>query len=124
MATQVLGTDGIEVYRNQDKRFLLAVRDASRDPVDLTGARITLTVRTTTNGTSLIVKSSTVVGEIDIAVPPTDGLADIFFVPADTVGLTAGSYVYDVWVVLADGTQQPVINPSPFNLLDPITTSP
>jgi hypothetical protein len=129
MACPILGPDTAYIYRNSDKSWLIEVFDKNRAPVDLTGARLTFTVRKKISSTStLIVKTSDTPGEIDIDPDQTEtgnrGQATLFLVPADTVNLVASGEIYDVWVKLQTGEQEPVIEPSRFDIRDPVTLSP
>lgn len=123
--TTQLGADTIEIYKGESKTLLLTVLDENRDPQDLTGATLTMTVRKRiTDTATVITKVSTTVTEIEIQAPATGGLAKIFLTPADTSSLAPGDYVYDIWTELASGRKSPVIKPSQFVILLAVTTFP
>lgn len=111
---QPLGPERLDTLQGENKTFLLTVLDEERNPANLTGATITFTVRKDFDTAAVITKTSATPGEIDILAPPTDGLAKIFLVPADTSGLAPGQYIYDVWVELSGGEKINVITPSRF----------
>jgi beta-lactamase regulating signal transducer with metallopeptidase domain len=58
--------------------------------------------------------------QIDITTPK-EGKAEIKLVPSDTQTMDVGTYVFDIWVVLASGTRSPVVAPSPFKVVAGVT---
>lgn len=121
--TSILGPENqIEIYRGSSKTYELEVLDGESHAVDLTGARIVLTVKCEATDPAPLIQKDSQVGasQIDITYPK-EGKAEIKFVPSDTQTMDVGEYVFDVWVVLASGTRGPVILPSPFNVVAGVT---
>lgn len=78
--------------------FTVYVNDVA---LDLTGAEINMDLRETPDGT-LIQRYTTVDdGGLTILDPPTDGK---FQFDRQVVSVTAGVYVYDIEIILSDGT--------------------
>ena len=105
----------IEIVRGATKVFELEVTDAHSEAVDLTGARVVLSVKCSLEDASPLIQKDSEKGatQVDITTPK-EGLAEIKFVPSDTQTTDIGEYIFDVWVVLASGAQNPVVQPSPF----------
>jgi hypothetical protein len=122
MSAQQIDGPTITIFKGEDKTIKLTVIDENRAPIDLAGATLTFTMKENIDDTTaLITKVSTDVNQIEILSPTTDGRADIKLVPADTSGRDEGTYVFDIWVVLASGKQGPVIRPGQFMLRLPVT---
>lgn len=119
-----LGPDEIRFFRGEDAAYLIEVLDENRDAANLSGTVLTMSVVRTLGGTPVITKSSTVSGEIDILFPENEGRAKVYFVPADTLGLNPGDYIYDVWATLMSGKVITVIRPSRFTILQPAAPPP
>lgn len=116
MGSSILGSENqIEIYRGASKIFALEVLDMDDNPVNLTDARVIMTVKCAVDAAAPLIQkdSDAGIGQVEITVP-REGKAEIKFVPSDTQTLNAGSYVFDVWVVLSSGSRNPVILPSAF----------
>jgi len=106
--------------------FKLAEDDGS--PVNLTGARAILSVK----GKAAAEPLPLVVKDSRYTTPPlgceiTDargGVARITFFPKDTHSLAPGTYFFDLWVILADGSRIAAIPESQMELSDSITHIP
>ena len=121
--TSILGPENqIEIYRGSSKTYELEVKDGEDHAVDLTGARIVLSVKCDLTDPSPLIQKDSDAGaaQIDIS-HPLDGIAEIKFVPSDTQTMDTGEYIFDVWVVLFSGTQGPVVSPSPFKVVAGVT---
>ena len=116
-------TSSVEVYKGESKTLQLTILDCERNAVDLTGATLYFTVKGNLNDCKVLFqKTSAQASEILILSPATDGVAEIYISPSDTSALDAGDYKYDIWVVLSSGKQVPVIAPSLFKVIQPVTT--
>lgn len=105
----------MRVFRGDTLDLVLTVTDDADEPVDLTGATITLTVkpnpgdagatftRTVGSGITLRTQSGDTLGQADIAITSANTLQ------------TAGLYYVDVVVVLAGKTQH-VVEPVEFTI--------
>ena len=83
-----------------------AVAGSEGTPIDLTSATITMSVKRSKSDRVALLTWSTADDTITI----TDGPAGQFTVQPRVVDLTGRSYVYDIQVVLADGTVQTVLH--------------
>ena len=121
--TSILGPENeVEIYRGSSKTYELEVVDGEEHAVDLTGARIVLTVKCDVMDPAPLIQKDSQVGATQIDIThPKEGLAEIKFVPSDTQTMDVGEYVFDVWVVLSSGTRGPVILPSPFKVVAGVT---
>ena len=95
----------IDLFRDNDRRLRFFARDADMNIVDLTGATCILSVKENKSSTSIVLQKSTAVSGEGMIGSADQGEAFFFIEPADTAGLDAGQYVYDVQVILADGNQ-------------------
>lgn len=112
------------MIRGESKSFELSVLDAHDIAVNLTDARVVLSVKRDPLDTqTLIRKSSDIPGQITITNARL-GKAQIHFVPGDTHALTPGEYTYDVWVVFSSGKHCPVILASSFVVQPGVTLLP
>jgi len=121
--TSILGPENqIEIYRGSSKTYELEVLDGDSVAVDLTGARVVLTVKCSEMDPAPLIQKDSLVGaaQVDIS-HPKEGKAEIKFVPSDTQTMDVGEYIFDVWVVLASGTRGPVVLPSPFKIVAGVT---
>lgn len=121
--TSILGPENeIEIYRGSSKTYELHVTDSSEADVNLTGARIVLSVKCALSDPAPLVQKDSQVGAAEIDINhPIEGKAEIKFVPSDTQTMDVGEYIFDVWVVLASGTRGPVVLPSPFKVVAGVT---
>lgn len=113
----------LKLKRGESKTLRLTITDASGTVVDLTGARVKMTVvEADTTSNVLFTKDSDVgVSEVEIATP-TSGVADIFIEPSDTSGVTLYKFLYDIWVELASGKRYAVVCPSKLFISETYTT--
>lgn len=111
----LLPENAITITRGSSKTYEVVVTDDDNGkPVDLTSARVLFTVKADIEQPeTVITKDSQKSGEAAITLP-REGKARIFLDPDDTMDLAAGEYVFDVWVILANGKRYPVLVPSAF----------
>lgn len=89
--------------------------EVSRSRTDLTGGIVYLTVRDE-NGTVVMQKNSTDSSQIEHKnqlVAATIGQATVKFVYADTAPLSSdpkNKYWFDIWVMTADGREEPIVD--------------
>lgn len=125
MGTNVLlPENSVRVIRGTSKSFKLTVSDlredsivscgcdkASPPPLDLTGATIHFTVKKEISDRLPVIKKSSInSSEIEI-VNAKAGIAKIHLAPSDTQDLEPNFYVFDVWVVLANGKRFCITGP-------------
>ena len=100
---------------------LTVTSDDDCTPVDLTGATLIFTVKKCEGDIfPVIQKKSSDPLEIEVVDAPA-GKALIIINPIDTAHLDIQPYVFDIWVILADGRRCVVIPSSPFSLRHAVT---
>ena len=118
-------TNEIALSRNTNKT-VQATLISGGAPVDLTGADVKLLVKrrmSDEDESAEITKSSADPAQITIT-DPTNGVFEVYFVPADTADLTPGRHHFDIRIKLSSGKQYVV--PSgvgAFTVLDVVTES-
>lgn len=106
--------NSIVIVRGSSKTLELTVTDEDDKVVDLTGGRVYFSVKVSTSDPQpLFQKSSLVTTQAEITQPRL-GIARIYLQPSDTQNLDPHEYVFDVWVILANGKRYPVVKPSIF----------
>jgi len=122
MADLLDTANGISVYKGASKLLLLTVVAADGTPVSINGAKLWFTVkRAIQDPLPVFQKQSTNPAEIAIVAPDV-GKAEISILPSDTQAITAGLYVFDVWIELASGDRYVLIPPSDFKVERTVTT--
>lgn len=118
----LLPENALEVVKGSSRTLPLVVTDPSTgEAVNLTSSMIYFTVkRKISDPIPLIQKTTTLSSEIALTAP-REGKAEIYLLPSDTIRLDAGSYLFDVWVILADGKRHPVVPPSSFEVRPSVT---
>jgi len=116
MSSSILGSENqIEIVRGSSKTYELEVLDEDDAPVDITGARVVLTVKCSVSDPTPLVQKDSDGGASQVELTaPREGKAEIKFSPSDTQTMDPGKYTFDVWVVLTSGFRSPVIMPSSF----------
>lgn len=104
-----LEVNNITMFLRDDRTLSVTVNEENGDPVNLTNAKLWFTVKqraTDLDTQALIRKKTASAGgsddEIDIT-DATGGRAEVYIVPADTLNMNPGTYIYDVQVTLANG---------------------
>lgn len=93
----------------------ITVSETDSEPVDITGAAIIFTVRQTVDSEDYeISRAGTIVSG-------ASGTATVVLQEADTIDLTPGAYVYDIWVTDADDNSNCIVPASRFTVLNAIT---
>lgn len=128
----VLRTKDIPMVRGQTMPIEFTLKDRFGTRVDLTGAAAYMWVRADIKIDASIKLSSAVTAGHRIGIIFADqsgehrGEFTATLIPSDTSGLVAlGSedpWLFDVWVVLADGTRTPVVSLSKLPLYPEATT--
>jgi hypothetical protein len=108
--------NAITIIRGSSKTLKLTVTDETDAKVNLTGARLYFSVKVSERDPQpLFQKSSNNSAQAEITVP-REGIALIYLQPSDTQNLDPHEYLFDVWVVLANGKRYPVVKPSVFKV--------
>lgn len=117
----ILPENALVLVRGTSKTLELVITDADGKAVDITGAKIVMSVKAAaTDAAPLIQKSSDSITQAEVTVP-REGKARIYLVPADTQTLAIKSYVFDVWLVLVSGKRFAVVPPSTFEVQAGVT---
>ena len=117
----LLPENAVTIIRGTSKTLELLVTDSVGKAVDLTGAKIVLSVKENLGDTNpLIQKSSDVSMQAQVTAPRL-GKAQIYLVPADTQTLSIKQYVFDVWAIFAGGKRFAVVPPSIFEIQAGVT---
>ncbi len=125
MSTLGLTENLIEIVRGSSKTIELSVVDLDDKAVDITGARIILSVKRLLNDPVPLIQKSTDNPVQALITVPKGGKAEIYLKPADTHNLDpAIDYLYDLWVVQASGDRFVVVPLSTFRVQDSITRVP
>lgn len=104
-----LEVNTITMYIRDDRTLSVSVNTDAGAPVDLTDAKMWFTVKqrsTDPDDQALIQKRTANAGGSDAQVKvitPATGKAEIYIVPADTLSMNPGTYIYDIQVTLASG---------------------
>lgn len=105
--------NAVQIVRGSSKTFELTVLDVDGAAVNLTGARVLMSVKRAVTDARPVIQKDSAVGIAQVAITvPLAGRAEIYLEPSDTQTLDDREYVFDVWVVLASGKRYPVIAPS------------
>jgi hypothetical protein len=115
----------LTILRGSSKTLLLTVKDAGKNLVNLTNAKVIFTIKRSIDSDDFLVRKTTDVAAEAVLLAQsgsTLGQAQIFLTPTDTLEATpARDYVYDVWVELVSGKRYPVIKPSQLDLRRAVT---
>jgi len=110
----------ISIYKGDSRTLEVTVTDTSGAAVDITGYTMKFTVKKSeADTTNTIQKTTTLATEIDLT-DPANGIAEVYLLPADTLNLKAGTYVYDVEVTTDTSKVYTVIK-STFVIVEDVT---
>jgi len=109
----------IDLYKDNDRRLRVFIKDGNLNVVDVTNAVGIFTVKDTKADAIIFQKSTAVPGEGAIG-SGDEGEMFFYIVPSDTASLTGGGqYVYDVQVTLDTGLVYTTVE-GVINLLQPV----
>lgn len=103
-----LEVNKITMFIRDDRTLSVSVNTDDGTPVDLTGAKLWFTVKERSSDTdlqALISKKNLEAGGSDTqikVISASTGKAEIYIVPADTLSVNPGTYLYDIQVTLAN----------------------
>lgn len=121
--SNILGIENeLEITRGTSKTLKLKVEDGEGEHVDITGARIVMTVKCKISDREHVIQKDSDVGvaEVEITDGP-NGCAEIKLSPTDTQNLDTGSYVFDVWIVLPSGAKHLIVGPATLSIVAGVT---
>lgn len=123
-------SNAISIFKGETKDIELPVTRATKQPdgsfadlvVDLTSAKITFTMKKTAEDSRPLIKKTTDdPTEIEVVGDPVDGEALIHLVPADTLNMEPGDYLFDIWIELSPTEHFPLVENAKFELKQPVT---
>lgn len=128
----MLKTKDIPLIRGQTLPLTFTVRDQLNNRVDLTGAQAFMWIRADMKVDASVKLASVLTSGHRVGIVFADQTADhrgeftVTIIPSDTATLVAlgadDPYLYDAWVVLADGSRWPVVALSKMPLYPQSTT--
>lgn len=129
-STTATTTASLSVVRGESKTYEVTVRDAAKQTVDLTGAKVWFTVKERLEDISPVISKRNVAAggsALEAEVTPqtgtTKGKLRIYLTPSDSANLdTTKTYVCDVWIELTSGKRHQVIKRRAF-VVDPAVTT-
>jgi hypothetical protein len=110
----------MELYRDDDRRLRVYIRDGDLNIIDLTGATCLFTAKINKGDATPVIQKSTANPSEGIIGAADEGECFFFIVPADTENLDICQYVYDVRVTLSDGKTYTTVE-GVLNLLEPVS---
>ena len=108
----------IILYADNDRTWVVYIQDRDRNPINLTGATVIMTIKETKDGPVVIQKSTANPSEGAIGAA-NKGECYFYIVPSDTASITIRQYVFDVKVFVASGKEYTALE-GVLNLLDPV----
>jgi hypothetical protein len=120
-------SNDITMVAGENRTIQVQFLDENEEDLDLTGCVVYFTARDSPreDATALITKASGNVAQIEILIPATNGLANVYLVPSDTDDLVPGPAPlvvwYDVWLELASGDNVAAITYSRITISPRIT---
>lgn len=117
----LLPKNAVQIIRGTSKTLQLSVADATGKPVDLTGSRIVMTVKSKFEDTTNVFQKTTDQATQVLITDARGGVAQVFINPADTQDREIKQYLFDVWVILSSGKRYAVVPPSIFDLQPGVT---
>lgn len=113
--------NAISIVRGTSKTLQLCVKDMAGAAVNLTGARVILTVKCRITDRDPLIQKDSAVGPLEALITiPLEGKAEFYLSPVDTQTLE-GKFVFDVWVILSSGKRYLVVGPGDFTVLPGVT---
>jgi hypothetical protein len=120
----LLPENSVTIIRGTSKTYQLKVTKPDGSFYDLTGGRLVWTVKTSLgDDLPVIQKRTNFVAEGAITVP-RQGIAEFYFVPADTQGVQPCTLVFDLWLITATGERYCVVQRSSFVVQPGVTYLP
>ena len=130
LGSNILGVENsLAITRGESATFQLyvtnpdeAVSGEASPPVNLTGSRVVFTVKRCISDKDVVFRKDSANGVLEIAlVDAKAGEVEIYITPDDTSRLEAGEYVFDVWVILVDGSRYKVVGPASLVIAEGVT---
>ena len=117
----LLPKNAVQIIRGTSKTLVVTTTDSKGKPIDLTGARVIMTVKGRVEDTQNVFQKTTdVLTQVEVT-DPKAGIAQIYISPSDTQTQEIKTYVFDVWVVLTSGKRYAAVPPSLFDIQPGVT---
>ncbi len=121
----ILPENGVEIISGTSKTLQVAVTDLDGNPVDITGSRIVLSVKLSSEDRNPLIQKTTDDPAQARLTKPQGGLAEIYFKPADTQNLDFRlDYLFDIWLITAAGDRFAIVPTNVFKVTDAVTRIP
>lgn len=111
-----MGANAFEMTQGEDVTLTLTVTQGGA-AYNITGATIAFTMKKdkSSNKDADVVKTTADAAEVDLT-DPSNGVAEIYLLPADTTYLEPGLYDFDVRMKVSGGTQSVIVKPDEITL--------
>lgn len=116
--------NSVSILRGTTKTFVLTVTAPDLTPVNLTGGKLVMTVKKGLYEDLPLVQKLTTDSSQGAITKPREGLAEFYFEPRDTQGLSPMDYIFDVWLITSSGDRYAVVTPTTFRVLPGVTYLP
>ncbi len=105
MVADITSSQNKNMFKGDNRIFEITVKDADDVAVDITGGTMVFTMKELASDPSALITKDSSVGITEVEFTnPTNGIAQIKLVPADTQNLKAQRYVYDVEFTTSAGS--------------------
>jgi len=110
------------ISQGESAILLLGIKDSkTKKATSIEGATVYFTLKENIDDSyPLIYKISTDISQISLT-KPREGVCEIYIGSDDTVNLSAGFYLFDIWVLLSNGQRKPVVREGHMEVLKSVT---
>ena len=102
-------TNEIDIFQGDNKTYELTVKNRAGAVVDITSGTIKFTVKKLLDDTATIITKTTAEATEVTITDGSNGVAEIYVVPADTATEERGEYEYDVEYTAVSGKKYTII---------------
>lgn len=120
----MLPENSISLVRGSSKTVLLTILKPDGCPYDLTGGRLVLTIKEFNCADQPLLQKLTSDPAQGAITKPREGIAEFYFKPVDTNGLTPKGYSFDVWLITASNDRYVLVPESTFLVTQGVTYLP
>ena len=116
--------NSVSIIRGTTKTLQIAVNNPDATATNLTGGKLVLTVKTSLYDDLPLIQKLTTDPAQAVITKPREGLAEFYFEPRDTQGLSPQQYIFDIWFITATGDRYAVVAPTAFIVTAGVTYLP
>ena len=124
MTPMLLPENSLTFIRGTTKTLRLTVTKPDGSLYDLTGGRLVFTVKGALSDDLPVLQKRTNIPAEGVITDPRRGIAEFYFVPADTQGIQPCTLIFDVWLITAAGERFCVVQRSSFVVQPGVTYLP